>query len=144
MWIVPWDPFLMKKLIKSVICGSRTLFTGPTELIKTLKSQQLPATVHMNSSHCSLNECAAAGKKKKKVKERKRKRKKLDPNPAIISEHPTTLISTWIASVVIYVILNLNSVVNVDCNSFALDCRSVQCSLILGIQDWWKLRMLWV
>ena len=22
MWIVPWDPFLMKKLLKSVICGS--------------------------------------------------------------------------------------------------------------------------
>ena len=76
----------MKKLIKSVICGSRTLFTGPTELIKTLKSQQLPATVHMNSSRCSLNGCAAAGKKKKKVKERKRKRKKLDPNPAILSK----------------------------------------------------------
>ena len=22
MWIVPWDPFLMKKLIKNIICGS--------------------------------------------------------------------------------------------------------------------------
>ena len=21
MWIVPWDPFLMKKLLKSEICG---------------------------------------------------------------------------------------------------------------------------
>ena len=37
----------------------------------------------------------------------------------IIFEHPKTLISTWIASVVIYVILILNSVVSVDCNSFA-------------------------
>ena len=38
----------------------------------------------------------------------------------IISEHPKTLTSTWIASVVvIYVILILNSVVSVDCNSFA-------------------------
>ena len=37
----------------------------------------------------------------------------------MISEHPKTLISTWIASVVIYVILILNSVVSVDCNSFA-------------------------
>ena len=37
----------------------------------------------------------------------------------IIYEHPKTLISTWIASVVIYVILTLNLVVSVDCNSFA-------------------------
>ena len=55
----------MKKLLKSEICGSRALFTGPIELIKRLKSQQLPATVHMNNSRCPLNECAAIGKKKK-------------------------------------------------------------------------------
>ena len=61
-----WDPILMKKLLKSEICGSRVLFMGPTQLIKKkLKSQQLPATVHMNSSRCPLIECAAAGKKKK-------------------------------------------------------------------------------
>ena len=58
-----WDPILMKKLLKSEICGSRALFMGPTELIKKLKSQQLLATVHMNSSCCPLIECAA-GKKK--------------------------------------------------------------------------------
>ena len=63
----------------------------------------------------------------------------------IISEHPKTLISTWIASVVIYVILILYSVVSVDCNSFAyVRLPPVQCSLILGILDWGKLRMLWV
>ena len=60
-----WDPILMKKLLKSEICGSRALFMGPTELIKKLKSQQLPATVHMNSSLCPLIECAAVGKKKR-------------------------------------------------------------------------------
>ena len=59
----------MKKLLKSEICGSRALFTGPTELIKRLKSQQLPATVHMNSNHCPLNECVAAGGEKKKGEE---------------------------------------------------------------------------
>ena len=37
-----------------------------TKLIKKLKSQQLPATVHMNSSRCPLIECAAVWKKKKK------------------------------------------------------------------------------
>ena len=46
----------------------------------------------------------------------------------IISEHPQTLISTWIASVVIYVILILNSVVSVDCNSFA-SIRLSLCSM---------------
>ena len=59
----------MKKLLKSEICGSRALFTGPTELIKRLKSQQFPATIHMNSSHCPLNECTAVRKKKKKGEE---------------------------------------------------------------------------
>ena len=64
-----WNPILMKKLLKSEICGSHILFTDP-KLIKKkkLKSQQLPATVHMNSNRCSLNE-SAAGKKKKKGEE---------------------------------------------------------------------------
>ena len=81
MWIVLWDPVLMKKLLKNEICGSCVLFTGPTELIKRLKSQQLPATVHMNNSRCPLNECAAIGKKKK-GEEMKKQTQKLDPNPA--------------------------------------------------------------
>ena len=47
-----------------------------TDKKKKLKSQPLPATVHMNSNRSPLIECAAAGKKKKKkVKKRKRKRK---------------------------------------------------------------------
>ena len=52
----------MKKLFKSEIYGSCILFTDPQT--KKLKSQQLLATVHMNSNRCSLNECAAAGGKK--------------------------------------------------------------------------------
>ena len=66
----------MKKLLKSEICRSHILFTDHKTDKKKLKSQPLPATVHMNSSRCPLIECAAAGKKKKKkVKKRKRKRK---------------------------------------------------------------------
>ena len=65
----------MKKLLKSEIYGSRALFTDH-KTDKKVKSQQLSATVHMNSSRCPLFECAAAGKKKKKVKKRKRKRKR--------------------------------------------------------------------
>ena len=37
-----------------------------------MKSQQLSANVHMNSSHCPLIVCAAAGKKKKKEQRKKR------------------------------------------------------------------------
>ena len=50
------------------------LFTELTKLIK-MKSQPLPATVHINSNRCPLNECAVAEKKKKSVKKRRRKRK---------------------------------------------------------------------
>ena len=68
----------MKKLLKSEINGCCILFTGLTELIKKkiLKSEQLSATVHINSSRCPLIECAAAGKKRKKKKLKKRKRKR--------------------------------------------------------------------
>ena len=33
-------------MLKNEICGSRALFTGPTGLIKGLKSQQTIVTVH--------------------------------------------------------------------------------------------------
>ena len=51
---------------------------------KKLKSQQLSATVHINSSRCPLIECAAAGKKKKKSEETQTQTQTqtLDPNPA--------------------------------------------------------------
>ena len=57
MWIVSWDPFLMKKLLKSKVCGTReqctvALFT--TELVKS----------------CGLE------KKNKNKKEKKKKKKK--------------------------------------------------------------------
>ena len=43
---------------------------------KNAEMSKLSATVHMNSSRCTLDECAAGGKKKKKkVKKRKCKRK---------------------------------------------------------------------
>ena len=31
MWIVPWDPFLMKFLLKKEVCKSREQYTGPSE-----------------------------------------------------------------------------------------------------------------
>ena len=46
----------------------RALFMEPTELIKELKSQQFPASVHMNSSRCPLIECIAVGEKRRRKK----------------------------------------------------------------------------
>ena len=46
MWIVPWDPFLMKKLLKSEICDSRALFTGPTDVLKMVEKSNSAATVY--------------------------------------------------------------------------------------------------
>ena len=46
MWIVPWDPFLMKKLLKSEIYRSYTLFTGPTDILKIVKKSNSAATVY--------------------------------------------------------------------------------------------------
>ena len=53
---MPWDPFLMKKLLKSGICGS-------VNSAQPWKSQQMRAK-----------------KKRENVEEAKRGRDKLDPN----------------------------------------------------------------
>lgn len=45
----------MTKLLKSEICGSRALFTGPTDVLKMAEKSKFLATVHaqyMNSSLC--------------------------------------------------------------------------------------------
>ena len=60
-----WDPILMKKLLKSEICGSRALFTDHKTDKKKLKSQLLPATVHM----LSPNWVCSSRIKKKKIEE---------------------------------------------------------------------------
>ena len=66
---MPWDPFLMKKLLKSEICGSRVLFTGPTDVHKIVEKSKFFTTVHaqyMNSSICL--QLRVKQKKKKKSK----------------------------------------------------------------------------
>ena len=45
----------MKKFLKSEVCGSRALFTGPTDVLKMAEKSKFLATVHvpyMNSSLC--------------------------------------------------------------------------------------------
>ena len=41
-----WDPFLMKKLLKSKICGSREQCTGLTDMLKMAEKSKFLATVH--------------------------------------------------------------------------------------------------
>ena len=55
MWIVSWNPFLMKKLLKSEICGSRELFMEPTNMLKIVEKSKFSTTIYaqyMNSSFC--------------------------------------------------------------------------------------------
>ena len=71
MWIVPWDPFLMKKLLKSEICGS--VNSAQCALIgwKLFDKSNCAATVHaqcMNNSRNSKICPKMRGKKKKKEK----------------------------------------------------------------------------
>ena len=59
----------MKKLLKSEICGSRVLFTGPTDVHKIVEKSKFFTTVHaqyMNSSICL--QLRVKQKKKKKSK----------------------------------------------------------------------------
>ena len=44
--LVSWDPFLMKKLLKNKICGSREQYTGPTDVLKMAEKSKFSATVH--------------------------------------------------------------------------------------------------
>ena len=44
--LVSWDPFLMKKLLKSKICGSREQCTGLTDMLKMAEKSKFLATVH--------------------------------------------------------------------------------------------------
>ena len=88
-----WELFLIKKLLKSKIFGSRVLFIEPIRLIKGLKSQQTIATilaiVPFNAS--------AAKKIKRKGREKKRKCENSDPNHTIIKNQmfqPFTQVKT--------------------------------------------------
>ena len=60
--MVPWDPFLMKKLIKNEICGS----VNSARITIHWEKSTFAATIH----HCSLNSSRippkTRGKKKKK------------------------------------------------------------------------------
>ena len=60
---------------------------------KKMKSQQLSANVHMNSSHCPLIECAAAGKKKKE--QSKKRWRNVNANAEVGSKPSLILFCMW-------------------------------------------------
>ena len=47
MWIVLWDPFLMKVLLKKDVCGSREQCTRPTRKAKKERGRHR----HVNVEH---------------------------------------------------------------------------------------------
>ena len=49
MWIIPWDPFLMKKLLKSEICGPWTVH-GMHWLVENCLTSQTLRLLFINSS----------------------------------------------------------------------------------------------
>ena len=69
---MPWDPFLMKKLLKSKICESSEQYMRPTDVLKMVEKSKISATVHaqyMNSSLCLQLRVPKKKRKKKNAKE---------------------------------------------------------------------------
>ena len=75
---MPCDPFLIKKLLKNEVCGSRALFTGPTRLIKGAEKSTIYGYYSWTIAVCPpkhMHTNTEEKKKKKKKKEKKCKRK---------------------------------------------------------------------
>ena len=82
VWIVPWDPFLMKKLLKSEICGS--VNSARCALIgwKLFDKSKFVATVY---EQCMNSSCNSLKTREKKMEKRKGKRFQPNPNVLLIS-----------------------------------------------------------
>ena len=76
-----WDPFFMKKLLKSEICESSEQYTRPTDVLKMVEKSKISATVHAQYMNSSLCLQLRMPKKKKKGKRKTQKRKTNPPNP---------------------------------------------------------------
>ena len=80
MWIVIWDPFLMKKLIKNEICGS----------VNSIYVHCSRQKVNI-CDYCSLNSNRNTPKRVKKKKKKKKKNKTQLGNANLESKHTLTL-----------------------------------------------------
>ena len=71
---MPWDPFFMKKLLKSEICESSEQCTRSTNVLKMAEKSKFSPTVHAQYMNSSL--CLQLRVQKKKKKKRKKEKKK--------------------------------------------------------------------
>ena len=85
MWIVPWDPFLMKKLLKSVICGS----VNSARIYCSLWKVNICGYCPMNSNRITPK-CVKTKKKKKK-----RTKTQLQKRNAALSGNQTHTYYLW-------------------------------------------------
>ena len=79
MWIVSWDPFLMKKLLKSGICGSM----NSTWCTVCCRKVNICGYCSLNSTWTVTAFCQNAWKKKKKQKQKRKTQtwiQNVDPN----------------------------------------------------------------
>ena len=74
---MPWDPFLMKKLLKSKICESSEQYRRPTDVLKMVEKSKISATVHAQYMNSSLCLQLRMPKKKKKEKEKRKRGKRI-------------------------------------------------------------------
>ena len=56
----------MKKLLKSEICGSHVLFTGPTDVLKWVEKSNNAATIHEQLPHYLLKHVPQKKNQKKR------------------------------------------------------------------------------
>ena len=70
MWIIPWDPFLMKKLLKSEICGPWTVH-GMHWLAENCLTSQTLRLLFMHSAWTVAITVKSVPKRVKKEKEKK-------------------------------------------------------------------------
>ena len=103
----------MKKLLKSEVCESRTVFMRPTDGLKMAEKSKFPATVHaqyMNSSFCHQL-CVQKTKEKEKKKrgktQRRIQRKTLNPNGHHVAHIQCTIFFflkkfIWLSFFIIY------------------------------------------
>ena len=80
MWIVPWDPFLMKKLLKSEICGSmnsaRCALIGWKKARKVKFCSYCSCTVHEQQPQVSQTR-----------EKKKKKQKNANANANVVPKH---------------------------------------------------------
>ena len=80
MWIIPWDPFLMKKLLKSEICGPWTVHDMHWLAENCLTSQTLRLLFMHSAWTVAITVKFISKRMEKKKKKKKTQTQTPDPN----------------------------------------------------------------